>query len=501
MSTPEKKAENVISKYNLYLDKGKKNFIQIDIDINSTCDSILVQNKVSLVEVIQSIYKKNIEDCNFLIIENKINKKNEDIPTLMEFRINKRTKIYNLLQNPQNNLYFLPKQKSTRETRLKARNEFIVPENRFDLAETNYFLPKNNEEYLTKAVIYLYNPVKQSFTKEKGSVDKQKIMIYKSSTNKEIIEILIKDIVKNLYYTDTTQAPYKKNLPIKGDKPKFYIEIVTNKITCYLGQFKESLNAQWEKAIKKSIIKYNNFNYDLNLNIKINSSKTSLFAVHHSIIDNCFRIQKILFNEEKRKMFLSISREKKICSIIINILTYKDLIKKCDYLEAWMRFKEIQTYIDSYEAQVQSPNPKNEKIAKIFSKDIINNYRKVSDASNESVKKINMVNASLPLFQIEMQKALSDILKEDLFDAIFISLYKIYIIPFFQDIKKSLLKGAHPLEKPLIRQKFQFLLAISFNNIFNTSADNFDDLYLNMLNQNGLLKTETLTNEISNLVK
>ena len=498
MSSQEKKNEIATSKFNLYLDREKLKFIQIDLDNNTTCDKILMQYKDSLTDTINSIYSKNIDECLFLIIESKINKKNDEIPTLMEFKVNKRTKLYNLLQNPQNNLYFLPKRKSNKEERLKARNENIGTENFFELAETNYFLNKNTEEYLPKTIFYLYDSTKQIFTKEKGSVDNQKITIYKSNTNKELIEISVKDIIKDLFYSDTSQAPYKKNLPIKGDKPKFYIEILTNKLTYFFGQYKENLYYQWEHAIKKAITKYNNFNMELNLNMKINSSKTGIYATQHSIIDNCFMINKVLFNEEKRKMFFSISPEKKICSIIINILTYKDLIKKNEYLEAWMRFKEILTYIESYDIHSQSQDfiKKNEKILKIFSHEKISTYKKISEASNENVKKINMVNASLSLFQIEVKKALNEILKENLFDDVLISLYKIYIIPFFEEVKNTLKKGSHPLEKPPIREKFQLLLAIYFNRIFNTSADSYNDLYSNFYTQTGLPKTQTLSNEI-----
>ena len=495
MSTQEKKNEINQIKYNLYLDRDKKNFIQFNLDNNNiTIEDLLIKYKDSLADKMNTIYKKNIDECAFLIIENKINKKNEEIPSLMEFKINKRIKLYNLLQNPQNNLYFLPKRKSNKEECLKARNEKINRENNFDLVEIDYFINKNPEEYLPKSLIYLYDTSQQTFIKEEGSVDKQKIIIYKSKTNKELIEICIKDIVKDLFYSETSQEPYKKNLPTKGNKPKYFIEIVTNKITYFFGQFKENLFIQWEKAIKKALTKYNNFNVELNLNIKINSSKTGIYAIEHSIMDNCFILNKILFNKEKRKMFFSISPEKKICSIIINILSYKELIKKDEYLEAWMSFKEILAYIESCDST--NSNQKEEKILKIFSQEKINNYKKISEDSNENLKKINGTNSSLSLFQIEVKKALNEILKFDLFDDIFIELYKIYIIPFFQEIKNILKKESHPLEKPLIRQKFQFLLAINFNKIFDNTTDNFADLYSNINNKFDISRTETLSNVI-----
>ena len=192
-------------------------------------------------------------------------------------------------------------------------------------------------------------------------------------------------------------------------------------------------------------------------------------------MDNCFVINQILSNEEKRKMFLSVFSEKKICSIIMNILTYKSLIKMDEYLEAWMCFKEILTYIDSYNTKTQPPNQD----------------QRISEASNENVKKINMVNASLSLFKTEMKRALHEILKEDLFEDVLNSLYKLYIVPYFNEVKNNLEKSSIPTEKPLIREKFQFLLAIYFNRIFSNSHDNFYDLF-STVSSSGFMKTEIL---------
>ena len=502
MATDDKNVDNNAGlKRILYLDKEYRDTILFDLDNNTTCETILNEHKNAIIEVINGTHKKSIDDCEFLIMENKINRKFDDIPTLMEFKLKMKTKLYNLLNNHQNNLFFLPKRKKNREERLKARNENNITENCFNLSDTNYFSDKNVEEYLSKSIFYLYDATKQVFNKEKGTVDRQKITIYKSNTNKELIEIIIKDIVKDLYYSETSQAPYKKNLPIKGDKPKFFIEIVTKTDTFYFGQFKENAHLQWEKAIKKAIDKYNNFNVELNLNININSSKTGLYAVHHSIMDNCFVINQILSNEEKRKMFLSVFSEKKICSIIMNILTYKSLIKMDEYLEAWMCFKEILTYIDSYNTKTQPPNQdqRMEKILQIFSKEKTDFYKKVSEASNENVKKINMVNASLSLFKTEMKRALHEILKEDLFEDVLNSLYKLYIVPYFNEVKNNLEKSSIPTEKPLIREKFQFLLAIYFNRIFSNSHDNFYDLF-STVSSSGFMKTETLSSELKFLL-
>ena len=477
--------------YQLFLDRNKLNSIQIQLDNNSTIESIIDKYKDKLTNRINSLYnKKSLEECCFLIIETKTNAKKEDIRSFMELKVNKKTLIYNLLQNPQNNLYFVPKKKANVDERRKARDSTYINDNFFDEAETDYFLSKPTEEYLSKAVIYSYDNEKQTFTKESGSVDKNQITIYKNGA--DILEIPIKTIIKDLYYTDTSTAPYKKNLPVKGTRPKFFIELETTKKTYFFGQFKENFNSQWENAIKLALMKYKNFNIEFNLDIKIKSSKTGLYATHYSIMENCFLINKILFNEEKRKMFFTGFPDKKISAIINSILLYKDSIKQDNYLETWMRFKEVLTYIESYNINDQKENNNiiltdENKIYKILTLDKINKYKGISEAADESVKNIKIgESSSFSLFQSGMKNALSKIMKDDLFDDIFKDLYKIYIIPYFNDVIKQLRESSIPPEKPLLRQKFQFLLAVYFNQIWNMNPNNFEHLFSKIIAENDI---------------
>ena len=63
MSTQEKKNEINQIKYNLYLDRDKKNFIQFNLDNNNiTIEDLLIKYKDSLTEKINTIYKKNIDE-------------------------------------------------------------------------------------------------------------------------------------------------------------------------------------------------------------------------------------------------------------------------------------------------------------------------------------------------------------------------------------------------------------------------------------------------------
>ena len=508
MSIQEKKNESNLK--NLYLDRNKVNGIQIQIDNNTTIDTILEKHQDFLTTKVNILHNVTIEDCCFLIIETKINMKKDDIPSFMEFRLNKKNKIFKLLQNNQYNLYFLPKNKTSLE-RQKARNELNIIENCFENAETDYFLTKPAEEYLSKGTFYLYDNTKQILTKEKGSVDKNKITIFKNG-NRDAIEIYIRDIIKDLYYSEIMNVPYKKNLPIKGDRPKFYIELQTNKQTYFFTFFKDNLYLQWESAIKRAITKYNNYKIELNLNININSAKTSLYATQHSIINSCFLINKTLFNELKRKIFLSNYPDKKIGAIFSNIIRYKDFIKRNEYLEAWMRFKEIITYIESYNIGNKKDDKKDDKkedkkddsniiniqsdkVINIFTLEKFNKYKKVAEEIDEIVKKIK-IEGSLYLFQNEIRNSLNNVIKEDLFDDIFFYLYNLYISPYFQEIKKILEKGSIPTEKPLIRQKYQFLLALYFNCINYMDMKNYYILKARINKDNELSRNESIAIQI-----
>ena len=116
MSNEENKIDNSELKYILYLDREKMNKILFDLDVDTTCEKILMQNKDSITDILNAVHKKSIDDCEFLISENRINKKNDEIPSLMEFKINKQKKLYNLLINNQNTIvYFFYQKERTKE--------------------------------------------------------------------------------------------------------------------------------------------------------------------------------------------------------------------------------------------------------------------------------------------------------------------------------------------------------------------------------------------------
>ena len=167
-----------------------------------------------------------------------------------------------------------------------------------------------------------------------------------------------------------------------------------------------------------------------------------------------------------------------------------------------MRFKEILTYIESYYINNKKDNQiienriiEEDNLNSLFTEERIKKYKKVSEDADENAKKIKIEESSLFLFQNEIKNALNEIMKEDLFDDIFYYLYNLYVVKYFEEIKQILQNGSIPTEKPIIRQKFQFLLALYFTRIIcNMNQNDYNVLYSKIKSENGELRTESLTN-------
>ena len=77
--------------------------------------------------------------------------------------------------------------------------------------------------------------------------------------------------------------------------------------------------------------------------------------------------------------------------------------------------------------------------------------------------------------QDNLNKALKGLLKDNLFDDLFFYLYNLYILPFFEKIKKNLKEGESPQNKSLIRKKFQLLLALYYFKFFELKFNYLGD--------------------------
>ena len=77
---------------------------------------------------------------------------------------------------------------------------------------------------------------------------------------------------------------------------------------------------------------------------------------------------------------------------------------------------------------------------------------------------------------------------ENLFNDLYDDLYNMYIVPYFENEKKNLEEERDTSSKPALRQKFQLLLALYSNQIFNMDTNNFNLLNTNkkIIKENGI---------------
>jgi len=510
MSSEVEIIEHKFEKRKLCFDKEEKVYIELDIDLNTTCQNIYDENKEKIEQIIKSLntnLPKNFDldmelnDGNFYfcLIQPIKDKEKVMLSSAIDFKFHLNEKIYKIILNNMNSiLCFLPKNNSKKNLRKNARSLFVLEKDIYE--DTQDSKLKDNtikdftEEILFKNTIFLYEKKNQNFIKKDIVIDFEKIAITKDN-----IFISISKIKKfNFFYYNTDEF---KKYYIKGDKMFGYIVIGINEEEPYLfAHKKEYYFKKLLYALKCAINNYEISILDMDIDNDIYSSKSSLFAIYHLIIDNCFLIKEILSNNEKRKIFVEFFPEKKIGEIIDQIIEYKYLNKKEQFLESWTNFKQILAYIEPYkdnnknkEIMKKKENNENldnkdkviDELFNVLKKVNIDKYKQVLEESNAALqntmiktKKENEQNNNIPYnnnLQYNLNKVLKELLKDNLFDDLFFYLYNLYVLPFFESVNQELKRGESTNNKPSIRKKFQLLLALYYFKFFELKFNYLGD--------------------------
>lgn len=504
MSTEKKQNNGCNSEIRkLFFDKKEKTFLEFNLEPNTICQKIYEENKEKIIEIIKSLNKnlpKNfnldteLEEDNyyFVLVQPKDKggeKEKQIIQSTIDLKLNLNDNIYNLIiNNPKSSIYFLKKNKSKINLRKNARSLFVLEkdiyENTQDSKLQDNTVKENfSEEILFKNTIFLYEMKSTNFIKKDITIDFEKITF-----TKENKYIYINKIRKFKYFIYDS-AEFKEH-KIVGDKMYGYIMIDINEDESYLfGHKKENIYKKLCNAIKCSINNYEISLIDIHVDNDIYSNKSSLFAIYHLIIDNCFLIKEILSNNEKRKIFMEVFPEKKIGEIVDKIIEYISLNKKGQYLESWTNFKQVLTYIEPYKDNKDKESNKdkkaenNDELFKVLQKINISKYKDVLKETNNALQNIminfkkenDKNNSNNNNLQNNLNNALKELLKDNLFDDLFFYLYNLYILPFFEKINQNLKTGESPQNKSLIMKKFQLLLALYYFKFFELQFNYLGD--------------------------
>ena len=475
-SIKEEQVDTKIEKGKLFFDKELKTFIEFNYEQKVTCQKIYDENRIKIIDTIIKINKDlpeyfdldmELEEDNYFFCWNKPNSKkdkNKYMPANIQLKINLTEEIYNTLINcdkSQVSLCFFYKNTAKTNLRKNAISYFVLEKDIYEnTQETRLrdFTTKDNiSNELFRGTVFLYDIKTKNSVKKEIIIDLEKItfvkeikFLYSSSIEK----------IRSFYYDSEEYKKYK----IKGEKHSGYIMIDTKGNETYLISQKQDKYKKLLSAVKCCMNNYRMSIIDLQIDNDIDSIKSGLFAIYHLIIDNCFLLQEILSNNEKRKIFMSVFPNEKVGKLLELIFDYKSINRTEKYIESWTFFKQILKYLEPYK---DKDKEKKDELYDIIKNIDISKYTEILNKTNDVLQKSlfnNQKNNSDNNNDLNnnMNDGLKEYLKDDLFDDLFFSSYDTYIYPFFDKIRKCLKEGETPQNKSEIRKKFQLLLAFYY---------------------------------------
>ena len=461
----------------LYLDRKRFNYIEFDLEKIKTCDQIYEAFKNVIEDKIKKLYK-NVQGFKFkfIMIYSKLSSK-YDANSLTEIKIDRSFILTELLQSSQYTLYYLPVPNYDNKRNIKK--VIINGQN-----EIKNLINNDIENYLTSEGIYYFDKAMAQFIYGKGYIDEQKFIV---NSKKNKIEIAI-DLIKKVEYSEN-QVPLSLQV-FKTKCPNHIIQILQYNTTYIFGLYKQKSYLMWKNAISSAKIKNKNRAVDTQFNNDLNKNAYLLYQNYNSIPDKCREINQILENPEKRKIFFEIFDDNKIADISTNIFSYKINIKKNDFIGALACLKQINFYLDYYNNDNEKEKENEiEKYKNIFPDKLIEHFKNILTNANEIFSKT--VNSGGNINNI-----LKDILTLDLFDKLYVKIYDLYIVPFFQNFKETLKKEYNFNEKPEVIKKLHLLLSKHTINFFDLNdSKKFYNLFSDDDEKNKNENTKDNTND------
>lgn len=425
-------------KRNLYFDRERENFIKFGLVVGTTCSYILKNYKEDIINKLKEINRQeevNLNNYSFFIVE-LIANKYEKKQTLIDLKINMEdSSLFNILQNRQLILCFLPVEKSDISLRKKFRDVLEIsytPDNLIKEAEVNNVKNKDKNEiitYLDKTIIHYYNE-KNSFSKEKIKVTEKEITIF---YGKEIKNTSIKDIKSKKLITSSEEKDIQKffkDYTINGYKPKYCIEIISgNEQKLLIGRNTLQHFETLVKAIDIACVNFKNYFVDNFINMEMTNETNGILYTTNYISQSCFTINDLLINKEKRTILLEDFSETYLKDIVNNIMEYKVFFKKKKYNKAISRIKNILEIVNE-----KMTKEEKDKYEKIISKELIEKLVEINNKINEIWnfddilvdRKENNIN--------ELKK----IIDMNLFDKLLLEIKDEYIIKHYDKVKSEI---------------------------------------------------------------
>ena len=466
-------------KRNLYFDRNRKNFIKFLLDVKTTCSTILNQHTEEINKKLKEIYGNdvNTDNFSFLIVE-LMGNKFEGKLAFIDLKLNiNDTSIFNILQNTQLMLCYLPINLHNNFLKQKSKNFIKMdrPETDFEIIDeipSKEKKEKKTEIFLPKTIIHYYNNNKKAFSKEKIRITEKEIYIYA----KQDKQILIKDIANiiNSHKENNGIDNILKNYVIIGEKPRFCIEIITvYKERFLIGRNTFEHFVTLSRAIELASINYKNIYINNRLNNRIQEENNNLLCTNKLISQSSSTINDLVINKEKRKILFKDFQEKNIADIINNIIEFKVNWKNGKYTESINNIEMILKIINE-----KMEKEELDKYQKIINKETIDKINEI----NNNIKKICEENNNNNEIKDEnMTNKFSQVIDINILDNLYCQFKEEYLSKYYEESNFINDKnyGNFNINKNncKIHENIKLLLGHYFTNIFNMQKDE-DILYL-----------------------
>ena len=416
---------------NLYFDRNRKNFIKFSLDVKTTCFTIQKVHKEEINKKIKEIYgdDANTQEFGFLIVE-LIANKFEGKPALIDLKIGMNdTILFNALQNRQLMLCYLPINMHNQTLKKSSKNisklEENINNNKDNEEEICSYKGKSEKDikvFLSKTVIHYYNNSKKTFSKEKIKVTEKEIYIFAKKDR----SFLIKDIsnINVLGIEEKENEDFFKNYEIKGEKPKYCIDITgTNNESLLIGRNTYEHFVTLNKAIEWAMINYKNYHSNFVLKNKLTEENAGLLITNKFIAQSCSNLNDFIVNSEKRKILFRDFGEINLANIINNIMEFKSNFQKKKYNEAIIRIKNILEIINE-----KMQGEELIKYEKIINKERINQIEEI----NNKIKEICIDDTNINEDENKI-KEIEKIININIFDDLFNDIKEEYLIKHFNE--------------------------------------------------------------------
>ena len=445
----------------LYFDRIRDLAIKYSLEVKTTCGKIYNTHKNDIIEVLKYIYGENVDlnAFSFYIIEiasNKVTGKSN----LIDLKLRMEDLIFNMLQNSQLFLCYIPYNKPNLTIKRNARNlSSIMSLSNNMISNIPHINSNKTEIYLKKETIHFYFKNIYAFQKINIQITDKGITLLGNTTQ----EIPIQDVKEIKIFMSKNPVEienFYQNYLCPGKKPNYVMEVLIKNDKILIGNNSFDKFSNLTKALEKASINYQNHYTENMLNSRITEINSDLFSTNNFIAQSSIKINDLVINKDKRAIFFKKLKEKNFVSIVDNIMEYKVNFNKKNLNSFIINIKNILKIIEEI-----ITNEENGKYQNFINTQVFEKIKNILEQIQVVLEDTNLVEEDTKLD--ELKKFLNPYTFDDLYLKI-----KVNILDNFYNENTTNEREIKDSSVINFKRKINLLLGYYSSNIFNLNNNN-----------------------------